>query len=55
MCCDVVNRGPAFFDVKFFYNTLDTRTVAVDAAQVQGAQWDVAPEAVLDTIASAER
>jgi len=31
-CCDVVNRGAAFFDGKIFYNTLDGSTVAVDAA-----------------------
>lgn len=30
-CCDVVNRGAAFFDGKIFYNTLDGFTVAVDA------------------------
>lgn len=30
-CCDVVNRGAAFFDGKIFYNTLDNHTVAVDA------------------------
>jgi PQQ-dependent dehydrogenase (methanol/ethanol family) len=30
-CCDVVNRGAAFFDDKIFYNTLDNQTVAVDA------------------------
>ena len=31
-CCDVVNRGAAFFDGKIYYNTLDAHTVAVDAA-----------------------
>jgi PQQ-dependent dehydrogenase (methanol/ethanol family) len=31
-CCDVVNRGAAYFDGKIFYNTLDNQTVAVDAA-----------------------
>ncbi|MBV9773594.1 MAG: PQQ-dependent dehydrogenase, methanol/ethanol family, partial [Gemmatimonadetes bacterium] len=31
-CCDVVNRGAAYFDGKVFYNTLDNQTVAVDAA-----------------------
>jgi PQQ-dependent dehydrogenase (methanol/ethanol family) len=31
-CCDLVNRGAAYFDGKIFYNTLDAHTVAVDAA-----------------------
>lgn len=31
-CCDVVNRGAAYADGKIIYNTLDNRTVAVDAA-----------------------
>src|SRR5205823_4412401 len=30
-CCDVVNRGPTFFNGKIYYNTLDGNTVAVDA------------------------
>ena len=30
-CCDVVNRGAAYYDGKIFYNTLDGQTVAVDA------------------------
>jgi PQQ-dependent dehydrogenase (methanol/ethanol family) len=30
-CCDVVNRGAAYFDGMIFYNTLDNHTVAVDA------------------------
>ncbi|MDQ2777830.1 MAG: methanol/ethanol family PQQ-dependent dehydrogenase [Acidobacteriota bacterium] len=30
-CCDVVNRGAAYFDGKIIYNTLDVQTVAVDA------------------------
>jgi lanthanide-dependent methanol dehydrogenase len=30
-CCDVVNRGAAYYDGKLFYNTLDNFTVAVDA------------------------
>jgi PQQ-dependent dehydrogenase (methanol/ethanol family) len=30
-CCDLVNRGAAFYDGKIFYNTLDAHTVAVDA------------------------
>ena len=31
-CCDVVNRAAAYSDGAIFYNTLDNRTVAVDAA-----------------------
>lgn len=31
-CCDVVNRGAAYWDGKIIYNTLDMHTVAVDAA-----------------------
>src|SRR5918912_3330651 len=30
-CCDLVNRGAAFYDGTIFYNTLDAHTVAVDA------------------------
>jgi PQQ-dependent dehydrogenase (methanol/ethanol family) len=30
-CCDVVNRGAAFWNGRIFYNTLDAQTVAVDA------------------------
>jgi glucose dehydrogenase len=30
-CCDVVNRGAAFFEGRTYYNTLDMHTVAVDA------------------------
>jgi PQQ-dependent dehydrogenase (methanol/ethanol family) len=30
-CCDVVNRGAAYADGRVFFNTLDVRTVAVDA------------------------
>jgi len=30
-CCDLVNRGAAYFGGKIFYNTLDGQTVAVDA------------------------
>jgi PQQ-dependent dehydrogenase (methanol/ethanol family) len=30
-CCDIVNRGGAYADGVIFYNTLDNRTVAVDA------------------------
>ena len=31
-CCDVVNRGAVYADGVLYYNTLDNRTVAVDAA-----------------------
>ncbi len=30
-CCDVVNRGAAYYDGKIIYNTLDNHTVAVNA------------------------
>ena len=30
-CCDVVNRGAAYWNGKIIYNTLDNTTVAVDA------------------------
>ncbi len=30
-CCDVVNRGAAYFNGKIYYNLLDVQTVAVDA------------------------
>ncbi len=30
-CCDVVNRGAAYANGVVFYNTLDNRTVAIDA------------------------
>ncbi|MBV9764233.1 MAG: methanol/ethanol family PQQ-dependent dehydrogenase [Acidobacteriaceae bacterium] len=30
-CCDVVNRGGAYYNGKIYYNTLDVQTVAVDA------------------------
>lgn len=30
-CCDVVNRGAAYWNGRIFYNTLDAHTVAVDA------------------------
>ncbi len=30
-CCDVVNRGAAFYDGKIYFNTLDNQTCAVDA------------------------
>jgi PQQ-dependent dehydrogenase (methanol/ethanol family) len=38
-CCDVVNRGATFADGKIIYNTLDGRTVAVDANTGKSA-WD---------------
>lgn len=31
-CCDVVNRGAAYYEGKIYYNTLDVQTVAVDAS-----------------------
>ncbi len=31
-CCDVVNRGAAYWNGRIYYNTLDDHTVAVDAA-----------------------
>ena len=31
-CCDVVNRGPAFWDGKLYFNTLDAQTVCIDAS-----------------------
>ncbi len=31
-CCDVVNRGAAYYNGRIYYNTLDVQTVAVDAA-----------------------
>ncbi|HEX9937161.1 MAG TPA: methanol/ethanol family PQQ-dependent dehydrogenase [Longimicrobium sp.] len=30
-CCDVVNRGAAYWNGKIYFNTLDNQTVAVDA------------------------
>jgi PQQ-dependent dehydrogenase (methanol/ethanol family) len=30
-CCDVVNRGAAYYNGRIYYNTLDVHTVAVDA------------------------
>ena len=30
-CCDVVNRGAAYWDGRIYFNTLDAHTVAVDA------------------------
>jgi PQQ-dependent dehydrogenase (methanol/ethanol family) len=37
-CCDLVNRGAAYADGTVFFNTLDGRTIAVDAATGQ-AKW----------------
>ena len=34
-CCDVVNRGPAYYNGRIYYNTLDNHTVAVDAGSGQ--------------------
>jgi PQQ-dependent dehydrogenase (methanol/ethanol family) len=34
-CCDLVNRGAAYADGAVFFNTLDGRTIAVDAATGQ--------------------
>jgi PQQ-dependent dehydrogenase (methanol/ethanol family) len=31
-CCDVVNRGAAYFNGRIYYSTLDLHTVAIDAA-----------------------
>ena len=39
-CCDVVNRGAVYGDGAIFYNTLDNRTVAVDAVTGQ-ERWVV--------------
>jgi lanthanide-dependent methanol dehydrogenase len=30
-CCDTVNRGGAYADGRFFFNTLDNHTIAIDA------------------------
>ena len=30
-CCDVVNRGAAYYKGRVYFNTLDARTIAVDA------------------------
>jgi lanthanide-dependent methanol dehydrogenase len=39
-CCDVVNRGAAYADGSIIFNTLDNRTIALDAAT--GAErWTV--------------
>ena len=37
-CCDVVNRGAAFANGMIVFNTLDNRTIAVDAKTGQ-AMW----------------
>lgn len=34
-CCDVVNRGAAYYNGRIYYNTLDCHTIAVDAATGQ--------------------
>ena len=34
-CCDVVNRGAAYWEGRIYFNTLDAHTVAVDAATGQ--------------------
>jgi PQQ-dependent dehydrogenase (methanol/ethanol family) len=39
-CCDIVNRGASYADGVIFYNTLDNRTVAVDAA-TGALKWEV--------------
>jgi PQQ-dependent dehydrogenase (methanol/ethanol family) len=39
-CCDVVNRGTAYADGQIFFNTLDGRTIALDAASGQ-PRWIV--------------
>jgi PQQ-dependent dehydrogenase (methanol/ethanol family) len=38
-CCDLVNRGAAYANGMIFYNTLDNRTVAVDANTGQ-LRWE---------------
>ena len=39
-CCDVVNRGAVYADGLIFFNTLDNRTVAVDASTGK-ERWSV--------------
>jgi PQQ-dependent dehydrogenase (methanol/ethanol family) len=39
-CCDAVNRGAAYADGVLFFNTLDNRTIAVDAA-TGDERWSV--------------
>lgn len=38
-CCDVVNRGGAYADGVVFFNTLDNRTMAIDA-QTGKLRWE---------------
>lgn len=38
-CCDVVNRGAAYADGRIFFNTLDNRTIALDAESGEEL-WD---------------
>lgn len=40
MCCDVVNRGPAFYRGKVYTGTIDGRLIAVDAANGR-LVWEV--------------
>lgn len=40
-CCDVVNRGAAFYDGKVFVGTFDGRLIALDA-KTGAVQWAVA-------------
>jgi lanthanide-dependent methanol dehydrogenase len=39
-CCDVVNRGAVYADGVVYFNTLDNRTIAVDAVTGE-MRWDV--------------
>jgi lanthanide-dependent methanol dehydrogenase len=39
-CCDVVNRGGVYADGAIFYNTLDNRTLAIDA-ETGAKRWEV--------------
>jgi PQQ-dependent dehydrogenase (methanol/ethanol family) len=39
-CCDVVNRGAAYANGTVFYNTLDNRTIAIDA-DTGAERWTV--------------
>ena len=39
-CCDVVNRGAAYAGGSIFFNTLDNRTIALDAA-TGALRWSV--------------
>ena len=38
-CCDLVNRGAAYADGVVFFNTLDNRTIAIDA-QTGALRWE---------------